>query len=99
MTASSVKNIEMDGIFVLDKCIMPKFNKNEVKLIYNNIKIDAKEKKETYAIIEVKKNKNNLNKLIQQFKYDYSIKSKILDNKIILFGFIRDGTGTGDLDE
>ena len=95
MTVSSVKNIEMDGIFILDKFILPKFNDKEVKLIYNDIKIDPNEQNKTYVIIEVKQNKKKLNELIQQLKHDYSIMSKIIDNKIILLGFV----GTGDLDE
>ena len=89
----------MDGIFFLDKFIMPKFNTNEVKLIYNDIKIDVIEQNKIYVIIEVKQNKNKFNELIQQLKYDYSIMSKILDNKIILLGFIGDGTEAGDLNE
>ena len=50
----------MDGIFFLDKFIMPKFNTNEVKLIYNDIKIDVNEQNKIYVIIEVKQNKKNL---------------------------------------
>ena len=60
LTISSVKNIEMDGIFILDKFILPKFNDKEVKLIYNDIKIDPNEQNKTYVIIEVKQNKKNL---------------------------------------
>ena len=52
MTISSVKNIEMDGIFFLDKFIMPNFNTSEVKLIYNDIKIDANEQNKIYVILK-----------------------------------------------
>ena len=84
----------MDGLFTLDKFIMPNFNSEEVELIYKNIKISNNEEEITNVILEVKLNKKKLSELIDQIKYDYSIMKKIVKNKIILLGFVV----TGDID-
>ena len=99
VTVSSLKKIEMDGIYLLEKFIMPEFKANEVKLFFNGINIDSQEEKNVCVIIEVKKNKAKLKELIQQIKFDYSIMDKVLDGTIIYLGFIGDGTEDRDLDE
>lgn len=95
ITISSVRKIEMDGIFILPNFELPNFISEEVKLIFNNININNREEI-VNVIIEVKLNKKKLLELIHQIKYDAYVMKQLIKNKIIFIGFIGAGDDNDD---
>ena len=95
LTISSVKTIEMDGVFCTNNFQFPNFDPEEVNMIFKNI--DLKDIKGVINIIvEIKMNKKKLQDLIEQIKSDNRIMAKILNYNILFVGFVG---SDGDLDK
>ena len=91
---SPVERIEVDGIYDVNHFSLPKFESNEVSIIYNNIG-GFTDNQSVTAILEIKLSKGKLPQLIQQIKRDNEIMQKVVENEIIFIGFV----GKGEKDE
>ena len=94
ITVSSVKSIEMDGIFYTKNFKFPNFNSEEVNMIFNNID-ENNIKGVINVIVEIKMNKKKIQDLIEQIKCDNRIMRKLLKYDILFIGFVG---SEGDLD-
>jgi hypothetical protein len=84
---SELKNIEMNGAFKIANFNIDSFDRNEISVIYNNVKINE-EKPIQYIVIESAFNKASIQDMVIQMKRDKLFLEKMIPKRILYFGIV-----------
>jgi hypothetical protein len=84
---SELKNIEMNGAFKIANFNIDSFDRNEILVIYNNVKINE-EKPIQYIVIESAFNKASIQDMAIQMKRDKLFLEKMIPKRILYFGIV-----------
>jgi hypothetical protein len=84
---SELKNIEMNGAFKIANFNIDSFDRNEILVIYNNVKINE-EKPIQYIVIESAFNKASIQDMAIQMKRDKLLLEKMIPKRILYFGIV-----------
>jgi hypothetical protein len=82
LSVSKIKNIETNGTFKIDKFNIDSFNRNEILVIYNNVKINE-ENSFQYIVIESTFNKESIQDMAIQMKRDKLFLEKMIPKRIL----------------
>ena len=84
---SEIKSIEMNGAFKIANFNINLFDRNEISVIYNNVKINE-EKPIQYIVIESAFNKASIQDMAIQMKRDKLFLEKMIPKRILYFGIV-----------
>ena len=84
---SEIKSIEMNGAFKIANFNIDSFDRNEISVIYNNVKINE-EKPIQYIVIESAFNKASIQDMAIQMKRDKLFLEKMIPKRILYFGIV-----------
>ena len=87
LSISKTKNIEMNGTFKIANFNINLFDRNEVSVIYNNVKINE-EKPFQYIVIETAFNKASMQDMAIQMKRDKLFLEKMIPKRILYCGIV-----------
>ena len=86
LSISKTKNIEMNGAFKIKNFNISSFNRNEIAVINNNVKLN--EKPFDYIVIESAFNKANIQDMINRIKSDKLFLEKMISKRIFYCGIL-----------
>ena len=84
---SEIKSIEMNGAFKIANFNIDLFDRNEISVIYNNVKINE-EKPIQYIVIESAFNKASIQDMAIQMKRDKLFLEKMIPKRILYLGIV-----------
>ena len=87
LSISELKNIEMNGAFKIANFNIDSFDRNEISVIYNNVKINE-EKPIQYIVIESAFNKASIQDMAIQMKRDKLFLEKMIPKRILYCGIV-----------
>ena len=87
LSISELKNIEMNGAFKIANFNIDSFDRNEISVIYNNVKINE-EKPIQYIVIESAFNKASIQDMAIQMKRDKLFLEKMIPKRILYLGIV-----------
>ena len=87
ITLKKVQDVEIDGMFNIEKFSSSAFVSKEITILFRNID-DNKMKLFNQAVLEMKLSKNNFSEMVTQLIRDRDVFEKLIKEPILYIGFI-----------